>query len=274
VYGQVATGNVVPPSAVFDYNQTVSSSNKNPGIEALPKPTTATTIQAGSVLKLQRLTLDADYYHTWFQNPYSTVTDPVTGEQDNFLSPSSITRGVEAEANIYFGRGISAYLNGTDGKATYTGSETVSGVLFQAPAGLWVSQTPSNTEAGGVTYQHKAWDLGIFDKRIGPEWMDNGSYHNQVRVSSFSLSNMFLGYTIRSHSRFNQTQLRFSFNNLFNQHDITTVTPTNSVVSPTTAGVTNPFIGTTALFGTDVMNLLPGRSIMVSLIFGFSPKNR
>ena len=100
MYGQVATGNVVPPSSVFDYNQTVSSTNKTPGILTLPKPTSATTIQAGSVLKLQRLTLDADYYHTWFQNPYSSTTDPTSGEQVSFLAPSSITRGVEGEANV------------------------------------------------------------------------------------------------------------------------------------------------------------------------------
>jgi iron complex outermembrane receptor protein len=274
VYGQYAKGSVVPPSSVFDYNQTVSSSNLHPGIETYPTPTSTNTIQTGTVLKLQRLTVDADYYHIWFQNPYSTVTDPDTGEQDFYLAPSSITRGVEAEANLYIGHGVSAYLNGTDGKATYTGSQTVSGVLFQVPPGLWVAQTPSNTEAGGLTYQHKAWDLGIFDKRIGPEWEDNGSYHNQVPISPFSFTDMFLGYTIRGRSRFNQTQIRLSFNNLFDQHDITSVTPTGSVISPTTSGVTNPFLGTTALSGTDVMNILPGRSIMLSVIFGFSPKNR
>jgi iron complex outermembrane receptor protein len=274
VYGQASAGNVVPPSSVFDYNQTVSSTNKTPGVQILPAPSTSKTIQTGSVLKLQRLTLDVDYYHIWFQNGYSSVTDPVSGEQDYYLTPSSITRGIEGEANVYFGRGISAYVNATDGKATYTGPLTASGVVFQAPSGLWVSQTPSNTEALGVTYQHKAWDAGFFDKRIGPQWIDNGSYHNQVYISPFSLSNLFMGYTIRSHSRFNQTQLRLSFNNLFDQHDVTNVTPTNSVVSPTTNGVTNPFLGTTALSTTDVMNLLPGRSIMLSVIFGFSPKNR
>jgi iron complex outermembrane receptor protein len=274
VYGQYAAGSIVPPSSVFDYNQTISATNQHPGIETLPTTTGTNTLQTGTVLKLQRVTFDADYYHIWFQNPYSTVTDPLTGEQDYFLAPSSITQGVEGEANIYLARGISAYLNATDGKATYTGSETVSGVVFQAPSGLWVSQTPSNTEAGGLTYQHKNWDAGMFYKRIGPEWQDNGSYHNQVAISPFSLSNMYLGYTIRSHSRLNQTQLRFSFNNLFNQHDVTGVTPTAAVVSPTTSGVTNPFLGTTALSSTDVMNFLPGRSIMVSLIVGFSPRNR
>jgi iron complex outermembrane receptor protein len=274
VYGQYAGGSIVPPSSVFDYNQTISSSNLHPGIETEPEATTTKTLQTGTVLKLQRLTLDAAYYHIWFQNAYSTVTDSTTGEQDYFLTPSSITQGVEAEGNLYFGRGISAYLNATDGRATYTGSQTVSGVVFQTPSGLWVSQTPSNTEAGALTYQHKNWDAGMFYKRIGPERQDNGSYHNQVPVSPFSLTNMFFGYTIRSHSRFSQTQLRFSFNNLFNQHDITTVTPTASVVSPTTGGVTNPFLGTTALSGTDVLTFLPGRSIMVSVIIGFSPRNR
>jgi len=274
IYGQVATGSVVPPSSVFDFNQTISASNPTPGIETLPKPTTALTFQTGTVFKIQHLTLDADYYHTNFQNPYSTTTDPTTGEQVNFLAPSSITRGVEGEANIYFGHGFSAYTNATYGRATYTGSETVSGVTFQTPSGLWVAQTPSNTEAFGVTYQPKSWDIGFFDKRIGPEWQDNGSYHNQVPVNPFSLTSMYVGYSIRGHSFFNQTQIRLALNNAFDNHNITTVTPTGSVVSPTSGGVTNPFLGTTAVSPTDVLTLLPGRSIVVSLIVGISPRNR
>ena len=37
VYGQVSTGSIVPPSSVFDYNQTISKANPNPTIGVPPK---------------------------------------------------------------------------------------------------------------------------------------------------------------------------------------------------------------------------------------------
>ena len=289
-YGQFATGSVVPPSSVFDYNQTTTdaTTGKTAIVEALPKPTHTTSFQAGTVVKFRRVSFDADYYHTKFQNTYSSATDPVTGEQDNYLAPDSISQGVEAEANVYLGHGLSAYVNATKGQATYTGNLYVSDtgstkntvvppgtpntVAFSAPSGLWVSQTPSDTEALGLSYQDKSWNVGIFEKRIGSEWMDNGSYHNQMSIDPFNMTNLFLGYTIHNHSHFDQTKFRLAINNLFDQHSITGVTPFSSVVSPTTNGVTNPFNGTTAVSQNDVMSLLPGRCVMMSVTFGFSPR--
>ena len=84
-----------------------------------------------------------------------------------------------------------------------------------------MQQTPSDVETEGVTYQHKAFDLGFFDKRIGTFYIDNGAYHNQATIAPFNLANMFFNYTIRSGGRFDQTKLRLSFNNLFNSSAIT-----------------------------------------------------
>jgi iron complex outermembrane receptor protein len=289
-YGQFATGSVVPPSSVFDYNQTTADAKtgKTAIVESLPKPTHTTSFQAGTVVKFRRVSFDADYYHTKFQNAYSSATDPVTGEQDNYLAPDSISQGIEAEANVYLGHGLSAYVNATKGQATYTGNLYVSDtgttkntvvppgtpntIAFSAPSGLWVSQTPSDTEAVGLSYQDKSWNVGIFEKRIGSEWMDNGSYHNQMAVDPFNMTNLFLGYTIHNHSHFDQTKFRLAINNLFDQHSVTGVTPFSSVAAPITSGVTNPFVGTTAVSQNDVMSLLPGRCVMMSVTFGFSPR--
>jgi iron complex outermembrane receptor protein len=64
VYGQFAEGSIIPLSSVFDV----------PGGNVLspPKPTLAKTYQTGSVLKLRRFTLDADFYYIHFQNGYDT----------------------------------------------------------------------------------------------------------------------------------------------------------------------------------------------------------
>ena len=131
VYGQLSTGSVVPPSSVFDYNQTVtqptatSAGNPTPTIGQAPKQQRSTTYQFGTVAKLKRVTLDMDFYHVKFQNSYSasTTLDPVV----YYLQPGSITKGFEAESNIYIAHGLSVYLNATVGNAYYHGQ--TSGLL-------------------------------------------------------------------------------------------------------------------------------------------------
>ena len=290
VYGQAATGSVVPPTSVYDVAGAV--------VAVPPKPQKSTTYQTGTVLKLKRVTFDADYYHIRFQNGYSSVTDnnpndAQFGESINFIAPSSVTQGVEFQSNIYIAHGLSLYLNATKGKATYVGTLTVypngsstqtNGVVIKAPSGLWVKETPSDTEAEGLTYQRKAWDVAFFNKRIGSQWEDNGAYHNQLRVDPLSVSNAFINYTIRNGSRFDQTKIRLSFNNIFDSHNVTTVTPGGALVAPTFAqnglSYTDPFVGTTTASPgftggqnlADNPNLLAGRSVMLSITFGLSPK--
>ena len=103
-----------------------------------------------------------DGYYSHFQNPYSSTPD-ASGEPVFYQTGPSNTKGVEAESNILIGHGFSLYLNGTLGSAKY------------AQTGLWVQNAPKNTETVGFTYRVKSWDLGFFNKRIGPMYNDNGS---------------------------------------------------------------------------------------------------
>jgi iron complex outermembrane receptor protein len=293
VYGQVSTGSVVPPSSVYD---TAGALVGTP-----PKPQTSTTYQTGTVLKLKRVAFDADFYHTRFQNGYSSATDndvnsPLYGESIQYISPSSITLGGEFESSIYLGSGLSLYLNGTRGQATYVGTldaacitgtagctSSTPQVVQKAPSGLWVTETPSDTEAQGLTYQQKGWNVGVFNKRIGSKWEDNGAYHNQLRDDPYNVSNAYINYTIRGGSHFDQTKIRLSVNNLMGSHNITSVAPGGALVpvTYTTGGVayTDPFKGTTTSSPgytggvnlADNPNLLPGRSVILSVTFGFSP---
>jgi iron complex outermembrane receptor protein len=286
IYGQVATGSVVPPSKVFDYTQSPGGTP----VKTLPKQQRSTTYQAGTVLKLKRVTFDADFYHIRFQNSYSSTLDS-SGEPVYFLQPSSITKGFEAESNIYIGHGLSAYLNASVGRATYTGNLNVScsgaapactssapQIDFVAPSGLWVANTPSDTEAEGVTYQRKGWDVGVFNKRIGTFYADNGAYHNQATIDPFNQTNAYLNYTIRTNGRFDQTKLRLSFNNLFGQHNITgdsiTGTALTQSIKANGTSYVDPFTtaGPTPIAGGDNISVLPGRSIMLAVTFGLSPK--
>jgi iron complex outermembrane receptor protein len=140
-----------------------------------------------------------------------------------------------------------------------------------------VQQTPSDVETEGVTYQNKSWDLGLFNKRVGTEFQDNGAYHNQYTVNPFTLTNANLNYTVRS-GRLANTKFAMSFNNLLNEHSITSVQLAGSPVAHTLSSngiaYTDPFRtdGQTLINGQDNVSILPARSIMVSVTFGFSPK--
>jgi iron complex outermembrane receptor protein len=236
VYAQFATGSVIPPSSVFD--------TKNAEVAVLPKPTTTKTYQLGSVLKFNRLTLDVDAYYSHFQNPYSSTPD-ASGEPIFYQTGPSNTKGVEAESNILIGHGFSLYLNGTLGSAKY------------AKTGLWVQNAPKNTETIGLTYRVKSWDLGFFNKRIGPMYNDNGAVNQAVAIDPFNVSNLFLNYTVRGDSYLRGTKIRLGLNNLLDKHSIVGVTPAlaSSAASPN-----------------DILTLLPARSVSLTVTFGYAPE--
>ena len=238
LYGQYAMGSVIPPSSVFDV--------KNAVVETIPKPTNVRTFQVGSVAKFKRVSADVDGYYSHFQNAYSSTLDPTTGEPVYYLTPDSITKGVEAEGNIYIGAGVSVYANATAGNAKYVGSE------------LWVQNAPRNTQSIGLTYQWKNWDFGFFDKRIGQMYNDNGSTHEAVTISPFSVVNMYINYTVKNQSYLRDSKIRLSFNNLLNNQSIVGVIPASTATS---VASTN-----------DVLTILAPRSIMVSFTAGFAPK--
>jgi iron complex outermembrane receptor protein len=298
-YAQVSTGTIVPPSSVFDYAQTPTTVNPTPTIGVAPKQQRSTTYQTGTVLKLKHVTLDMDYYHIKFQNSYSASTnlDPVV----YYLNPDSVTQGFESEGNVYFGHGLSVYLNAAVGTAYYSGnlptacttgttgcSATTPLLTETAPSGLWVANTPTDVEGEGVTYSKKGFDVGIFNKRVGTQRLDNGAFHNQAEVNPFSVSNMFFNYTVRSGSHFDQTKIRLSFNNLFDEHSITNYGLTGGVTnySSTGAVIPTPVLtangttyvdsfnagSSTPVAGGDTVSTLPGRSITLSVTFGLTPK--
>jgi iron complex outermembrane receptor protein len=95
-YAQYATGTIDPPSSTFDFAQSATGTP----VSVLPKQQKNTTYQAGTVLKLKYVTLDADYFHIHFDSGYSSFTPLNTGEPVYFPTPPSVTQGVEAESNV------------------------------------------------------------------------------------------------------------------------------------------------------------------------------
>ena len=51
-----------------------------------------------------------------------------------------------------------------------------------------MASTPKNTEAVGLTYRMKGWDLGFFNKRVGPMYNDNGTINQAVAIDPFNVT--------------------------------------------------------------------------------------
>jgi iron complex outermembrane receptor protein len=237
-YAQYATGSVIPPTSVFDV--------KNAQVSILPNLTKTKTAQFGSVWKADRFTLDVDTYYIHFDNAYSSVFDQTTGDTAYFANGKSITKGVEAETNIMVGSGLSVYLNGTAGSAKY------------ADTGLWVDSAARDTETLGVNYHDGNWAVGLFTKRIGRMFNDNGATHEAVKIDPFTMANLFVNYTLHNSSHFAKSKIRLSVNNLFDSHNIVAVTPASTKTAVPAPG--------------DTLILLPARSVAITFTVAFSPR--
>ena len=237
-YAQYGKGQNVPPTSIFDV--------KGALVATLPKPILTDTVQFGSVWKSRHATLDVDYYHINFQNDYSSSTDPISGDTLYFLTGDSTTTGVEAESTILVGAGFAVYLNGTKGTAKYNDT------------GLWAQNAPKDTETVGVTYNMGSWNVGLFNKRVGAMWQDSGAAHQAVAIDPFNITNLFVNYQVKGSSVLQNTRIRFAVNNLTDSHAITGVTPASTTSNLAAAG--------------DILTLMSGRSVSVSLTIGFSPR--
>src|SRR5262249_41547052 len=236
-YAQYGKGQNIPPTSVFDV--------KNAQVSTLPQPVLTDTYQAGTVVKSHRATLDFDVYYIQFQNDYSSVFDPVSGDTIYYYTGKSITQGVEAESTILVGRGAAVYLNATKGTAKY------------ADTHQWVQNAPGETFTVGLTYNRGSWNVGFFDKYIGQMFNDNGSIHEAVPIDAFSIANLFFNYTLRGNSRFSASRVRLAVNNLADSHAITAVTPASTRSNAPADG--------------DILTLMAGRSVSVALTVGISP---
>ncbi len=263
-YGQFGMGSVIPFSNVFDVT--------GAQVAVTPKPTVARTYQGGTVLQFNHISVDADVYRVHYDNAYSSfkvtdVTKPDFGDSYYYATPPSNTTGFEAEGNLFLVRGLSLVMNGTLGKDQYEASagQTLANGKVLAPTPVqWVAGAAKSTASGGVTYQNRAFDVGFFNKRIGPRYVDNGAVHEATQLDPFWMNNFFFNYTVRRASLFDQSKIKLSINNLFDSHDVVGLSPGKSATS------TVPY----AVDPSDQLQLLPGRSVMITFQVGLNPKER
>ena len=238
MYAQWATGNVIPPSSVYDV--------KNAAVAVIPKPTTTKAFQFGSVYKTNRFTLDADMYFIHAGNDYASAPD-ASGEPVYYATADTHTKGFEVEGNVVLGKGFFFYGNTTIGTAKYQDTK------------LWVASSPHDTETAGLTYLHNNYDIGFFNKRISKMYNDNGVFNQAVALDPLNITNLFINYTVKQSSYFRGTKFRVGINNVFDNHNIVGVTSAGAGPNP-------------ARLPGDFLTLMAGRSVSVSMTFGYAPK--
>jgi iron complex outermembrane receptor protein len=261
VYAQYAEASIIPLSSVFD----VAGGN----VTTPPKPQLAKTYQAGSVMKYRKWTLDWDAFYIHFQNGYDSYTDPATNEPVYVATGPSNTKGLEAEFSYLLPYGFTLYANGEMGSAKYQGGPNYPN------GGEWVANAPKNVETVSLLWHHTDWAVGLVDKRVGTLYDDNASLTYNINgitipfpvdqaytINPFNIVNVFASYTIRHSSLLRGSKIGLSVNNLANSHDLVGITP---ATAPTLA---QKFVESPS----DQLNLLPGRSVMMTFTVGWAPR--
>ncbi len=141
--------------------------------------------------------------------------------------------------------------------------------------GLWVANTPKNVESLALLWRHKNWDVGLIDKRVGTLYNDNGTLtylidginipypvDQAITINPFCVLNVFVNYTIKNQSFLRGSKLGLAVNNLADSHNVVGITPATAATS-TVAFAPNPG---------DLLNLLPGRSVMATFTLGWAPR--
>jgi len=283
VYLQYGRGSIAPFSAVFD--------TAGAEVAVTPPPTIATTFQGGTVVKMNRFAWDADVYHIHFTNTYSTYTDSTVGDPNYgftyyYANPNSDTIGFEAEGNLAVTNSLSFNANGTLGQAKYEASAGTPAVLdasgntitpaVGATTAAWVALAPHDTESLGMTYRQRSGiDFGVFGKRIGSRWNDIGSYHQNVPLNPFWMSNLFLNYNVRGHSIFDGSKIKLSINNIFDDHSIVANSAANdgTTLTSTTVNKALEVSQNQQLYSpswADSIEKAAGRSFMISFQIGLT----
>jgi iron complex outermembrane receptor protein len=83
-----------------------------------------------------------------------------------------------------------------------------------------------------------------------------------ITIGPFNLTDVFVNYTIKNTSRLRGTKIQLAVNNLANNHNIVGVTPATAATAIAPC-VQNPG---------DLLNLLPGRSITITITGGWAPR--
>ena len=145
-YAQIAKGFLAPNLQLF-YVPDPSKNNV--------KPQETTNYQVGTVYKTGRLNADLDAYWIDYDNLPLTITDTATNQQYYALASGAYYSGIETQATVSVGGGLSLHANGSLNRAVYKKSKVdIPGVA-------------RSTALFGLIYNRGGFFASLSDKFVG-----------------------------------------------------------------------------------------------------------
>jgi len=215
VYAQFASGDIIPPSSVFDVT--------GAQVGVTPKPIQTKAYQAGTVYQANNFTTDFDVYQMKANSSYTPVVDPTCSCTNYVAGASQTYKGIEWQGNYVFGSsGFNLYGNASKLYAKYD-------------SGGDVPLVPADMETLGLFYSKDNWKLGATEKRVGPQWTNSSTNApNNYQLQPMYFTNLSANYVIRDlgSSFFKDIKLRAGVENLFNKIYIYNFTPSGTSSAP------------------------------------------
>jgi iron complex outermembrane receptor protein len=165
VYGQYATGILVPDISAFQVAGPTANVAAGPDLSSLT-PQTSTNYQLGTVYHGSKWTADFDIYKIDFKNRISTLTvaagSPLAGQVLYFNQGGVTYQGVEGQINYAVTNWLSVFANGSINDAKDNATH------------LQVAKAPKNTAAAGMLFKRGHWSASVVDKYVGEQWAQDG----------------------------------------------------------------------------------------------------
>jgi len=180
-----------------------------PGLNHV-KPQTTNNYQAGAVWKNDRVTVDADAYFINFANYIQQLTLPGSNQSYYTNLGGVYYKGVEAEATVAVGWGVSLYANGGLLSARSKGSH------------LEVGGVPDATASVGVLYDRDGLHGSLLTKYVGDQYIGPQVVTtNGNRVASYATTDLTIGYHLGDRlPTTRDINLQFQVQNLLDQRPI------------------------------------------------------
>ncbi|MEI6464805.1 MAG: TonB-dependent receptor [Verrucomicrobiota bacterium] len=147
-YAQIAKGFLAPNLQLF-YVPDPSKNNV--------KPQETTNYQVGTVYKTGRLNADIDAYWIDYRYLPLTITDTATSQQYYALASGAYYSGIESQATVSVGGGLSVHANGSINRAVYKKSK------------IDIPGVSRSTAVLGFVYNKGGFFTSLSDKFVGEQ---------------------------------------------------------------------------------------------------------
>ncbi|MDB5461210.1 MAG: TonB-dependent receptor [Caulobacteraceae bacterium] len=208
VYGQYATGILVPDISAFQVAGPTANPSSGPDLSSLV-PQTSTNYQLGTVYHGAQWTADFDVYKIDFKNRISTTTvaagSPLAGEV-LYSNQGGVTyQGVEGQLSYAFTNWLSGFANGSINDAKDNATN------------LQVKSAPKNTFGVGMLYKRGPWTASVVDKYVGEQWAQEGQL-SSFHIPGYHQADFSASYT------WDRYRLEGQVMNIANSQAVTSIT--------------------------------------------------